>query len=411
MALNRSLHRIGGLFVMLLMLWLGTTGSLIQSQDLGAIFRQAPQSDPTQLSMAEGMYGQSNYNALQLRDIDAPALPADLDIRQAIGTVLLASHGPRSEGEADLNPVAWVELRMNAGAPIGQVMAGTTLHAFDAQSGEPVAAVPPIPFPQGARLPPSLRQNVKILHRFWNRGDVPGVYFEFLSGLVLWTLLVTGLVMYFRLLAARAKIGRSQIFWLTGGKWRGLHRAVSVVAAAFLACMAFSGTWIGFESSWSALHRPDVPAPGVRRNPIDFIIPLRDGEVQAMTATTLDVMHRLHPGMPIKVIRLRKFGTMKQGVVIVGGERTNQLVFDAEAGEPASLSEPSYPRSNFPFGVQVHEDIKHFHSGEMFGVTGRLMNLFAGLSLVFLDVSGLVVYLQMWNRRRAAGRGGLLWKS
>jgi uncharacterized iron-regulated membrane protein len=311
------------------------------------------------------------------------------------------------------------------GAPIGQVMMGTRLEAFDARTGEPVAAIPPAPIPQGARLPPSLRQKLKTLHRFWNRGDTPGVYFEFLTGLILATLLITGLVMYFRLLSARARLGRRQLFWLTGGMWRGLHRAVSLVAAVFLLCMAFSGTWIGFESSVNALRRSgggEAPviiagqprrtaADGARRrNPIDYIIPLRDAEVLDMTATTLDAMQRLHPGTPIKAIRLRIFGQMKQGVVISGGDKTDQLAFNADTGQPASLSEPSYPQVGFPFGVQVHENIKHFHSGAMFGIPTRLMNLFAGFSLIFLAISGLVVYFDMWFRRRTGGRGSLFWK-
>jgi uncharacterized iron-regulated membrane protein len=101
---------------------------------------------------------------------------------------------------------------------------------------------------------------------------------------------------------------------------------------------------------------------------------------------------------------------MKQGVVITGGEPTNQLVFNADTGQPVSLSEPTYPQSGFPFGVQVHENIKHFHSGALFGISARLMNLFAGLSLIFLSVSGLTVYFDMWVKRRRGGRSSLFWK-
>lgn len=396
--MNRIVHRIGAFFAVLLMLWLGTTGSTIQLLDLKTVLTHAPPTDPTAVSMAEGRYGPGNYAVIQLPDFSAATFPSGFDINQAVATVLQAAHA---------DSMAWVELRVVAGVPIGQVMQGTRLEAFNAQTGAPVTAVPPQPIPQGGRLPPSLRQTLKTLHRFWNRGDTPGVYFEFLAGLVLWTLLITGLVMYFRLLNARMKIGRRQWFWFTGGKWRGLHRAVSVVAAAFLLCMAFSGTWIGYESSMSALGRSPAAGGARQRNPI---IPLHDDEVQKMTATTLAAMQRLHPDTPIKAIRLRTFGQMKQGVVITGGDKADQLVFNAENGQLASLTEPSYPNSNFPFGVQVHENMKHFHSGEMFGVSGQLMNLFAGLSLIFLSISGLTVYFDMWLKRRKSGRSNLLWQ-
>jgi|GEM_PF-650669 len=424
-SLNRTIHRTLALFAALLTLWLGATGSTIQLLDFNAMATHAPASDPTALSMAEGMYGPATFPVIQVSDFSAPTLPEGFDIAQAIGVVLRAAHSSQNLGDGQLNPMAWVELRVVDGMPIGQVMLGTTLEAFNARSGAPVSAAPPALIPQGGRLPPSLRQKLKTLHRFWNRGDTPGVYFEFLSGLVLLTLLITGLVMYFRLLSARTRIGRRQWFWLTGGWWRGLHRAVAVLATVFLLCIAFTGTWIGFESTVNALRRsgdsggPPAAAPGRqtqpamgsarRRNPIDFIIPLRDAEVREMTATTLESMQRLHPGTPIRVFRLRVYGQMKQGVVITGGERTDQLVFNADTGQPATLSESSYPQSGFPFGVQVHEDIKHFHSGAMFGIPTRLMSLFAGLSLVFLSISGLVMYIDMWHKRRQGGRRSLIW--
>jgi uncharacterized iron-regulated membrane protein len=361
--------------------------------------------------------------------------------------------GPRGGGQGgpQFNPMAWAELRMIDGVPIGQVMMGTRLEAFNALTGQPVTPVPPVAIPQGRGLPPSLRQKLKTLHRFWNRSDTPGVYFEFLAGLILLLLLLTGLVMYFRLLGVRARQGRWSLLWLTGGGWwRGLHRVISVLAAAFILCQAFSGTWIGFESSAGPLRRalmgpaprpaagqqPPAGQPAVggqpaaggqpgqaaggpggvgggrgRRNPIDFIIPLRDAEVQDMTAVTLASMQELHPNELIKAIRLRIYGQVKQGVVISsGGDVTNQYVFNADTGAPDSLTEQGYPESNFPFGVQVHENIKHFHSGAMFGIPTRLMNLFAGFSLTFLSVSGLVMYFDMWRKRRKGGRNSLVWR-
>jgi uncharacterized iron-regulated membrane protein len=211
-------------------------------------------------------------------------------------------------------------------------------------------------------------------------------------------------------------------------------------------CIAFSGTWIGYESSWSHIGRPGfggAPAPAAGQQgqpqggagagdmgaagamgaggmgaggPRAPIIPLRDDEVRSMAATTMQSMQRLYPDAQIKAIRLRTYGQMKQGVVIIGGSKTligdnktNQLVFNAETGEPASLTEPSYPRGNFPMGVQMHENMKHFHSGEMFGITGQMMNLFAGLSLLFLSISGLVMYFDMWSKRKKIGRKSFLW--
>ena len=395
------------------MLWLAGTGSTIQVLDLTATLTHLSPADPTVLSMAEGMYGPGNFAVIQVRDFDSTTFPEGFNFRHAVEAVLQAASsratGPEQLGGAggtqQSNQISWLELRMVNGAPVGQIMVGPQLAAFDTRTREPVQPVPPIAIPQGGRLPPSLRQKFKTLHRFWNRGDTPGVYFEFVAGLILWMLLITGLVMYFQLLKARSRIGRRQLFWLSGGLWRGLHRTVSVVAATFLICMAFSGTWIGYESSFMALGRQISGRPA----PLT-VTQLQDADIRSMTAVTLEAMQRLRPGTPIKALRLRTYGQMKQGVVITGGDETDQIVFNADTGQTASLTEPSYPKSGFPFGVQVHENIKHFHSGEMFGLTGQFMNLFAGLSLLFLSVSGLTVYLDLWSSRRKAGRGAFIWR-
>jgi uncharacterized iron-regulated membrane protein len=363
-------------------------------------------------------------------------------------------------GDAPYNPLSWIELRMANGVPIGQAMVGARLVAFNALTGQPVTPIPPVSLPQGRALPPSLRQKLKTLHRFWDRSDTPGVYIEFLSGIFLWLMIISGLVMYFRLLGARARQGRTSLFWMKGGGgwWRSLHRVISVVAAVFLLWMSFTGTWIGFESSYGPFKRlfaakPVVlnptaaqaaavvlggqlqgqsgndgqqaqqpGQPGARpggaggprggggmRNALDFVLPLRDTEVRQMTAVTLNSMRQMYPALPIKVIRLRTFGQTKQGVIISGGDQTNQFVFNADSGQPASLNEQGYPMANFPFGTQVHEDIKHLHSGAYFGIPARMMNLFAGFCLTFLSVSGLVMYFDMWRKRRMSGRKGLFW--
>ena len=95
--------------------------------------------------------------------------------------------------------------------------------------------------------------------------------------------------------------------------------------------------------------------------------------------------------------------------MVTGAGGTRQILFNTENGRVANLEEPGYPASGFPFGTQTHEDIKHFHSGDMFGWSTRLMNLVAGLSMIYLSISGIVMYVDMWLKRRKAGRKGLAW--
>ena len=132
-------------------------------------------------------------------------------------------------------------------------------------------------------------------------------------------------------------------------------------------------------------------------------------EVLPMLNATVAAMARTEPGVRIKAIRLRLYGGFKQGVVVTDEKVTRQIVFDTTTGKSLDLNTPGYPEAGFPFGREGHEWVKHFHSGYLFGTSGRVMNLFAGLSLVFLSVSGLAMYWQMWRKRRAGGRNAILW--
>lgn len=389
----RSFHRILAIITVLVMLYLGVTGTLMQILDLHALYTHAPENDPTMLSINEGRYGNGDIQVITDADLTARPLPAGLDYGRAFDVVLRSMHAA-APGAAP----RFVELRQVEGRTVGQVRLGKDVKAFDAQTGAPASSVSVKPL----RLPHSFREDLKELHRFWSRRDVPGVWYELGCGIVLWAMIITGLTMYFQLLAARMKIGRKQLFWFSGGWWKGLHRVISVAASVFLILIAFTGTWLGVESVWHSLVFKPGPGP-------DVSSPLSDDEVRRMSGATLADFRRLEPQTPIKVLRVRVYGGMKQGGIVTGGAETRQVLFDTATGKVATLTEPGYPASGFPLGTQTHEDIKHLHSGFMFGLPTRLMNLAAGLSLIYLCISGIVMYVDLWARRTKAGRKGLVW--
>lgn len=389
----RTLHRTLAILAALLMLYLGGTGTLIQSIDLVTLISQAPDSDPVMQSINEGRYGNGDFPAIAERDLTAATLPAGTDFGRTFATLLAATHGA-VPGSAP----RFAEVRMLGDRMVGQVKVGKEVMAFDAATGAPVAIQQP---PRFAPLPYSLRQYTKELHRFWTMKDKPGVYFELLSGIVLWVLIISGLWMYFKLLKARSRTGRKEVFWMGGGMWRSLHRIVSLGAAVFLVAIAFSGTFLGFESVWHTFVKIDFEA--------DATTPMTDDQVRSIAAAGLAAFRKAEPDTPIKVIRARIYGGMKQGMIVTGGASTRQIVYDTDHGTVATLYEPGYPVSGFPFGTQVHEDIKHFHSGDLFGLPARFMNLLGGLALVYLSVSGVVMYAQLWRRRRSNGKSSLLW--
>ena len=393
----RALHRICALFAFGIMFYLGVTGTLIQSFDVHAVMTHAPATDPVMQAIREDEFGPGDFQVISARDYGAPALPRNLDYPQALTTVLRAAH-QQSPGVAP----RFVELRMLDGSIVGQVRLGDRIVAFDARTGAPVAPTEST-FARFEPTAPSTRNYIRNLHRFWFNHDVPGVWVELICGIVLWLLIISAVVMYVRLLRVRAKLRKRQLFWRAGGWWRTLHRWVSVVAVAFIMMVAASGTWIAFESVWHH-YAWTGPQKGEASSP------LSDDEVLGMTHATLAAMRQSDPHSPIEVLRLRVYLHMKQGVVITGDDEPRQLVFDTDTGQDVGISQFGNSRmSGFPLGLGVHEAVKHFHSGKIFGLTTMWMDLLTGLSLIFFSISGLVMYLQLWLQRRKAGRGALIW--
>jgi uncharacterized iron-regulated membrane protein len=63
-----------------------------------------------------------------------------------------------------------------------------------------------------------------------------------------------------------------------------------------------------------------------------------------------------------------------------------------------------------PLQWNVHEVAKRLHRGDYFGLTGRWMDLLTGLAILFLTISGMVMYLQLYRVRRKRGQRQLFWK-
>jgi len=145
---------------------------------------------------------------------------------------------------------------------------------------------------------------------------------------------------------------------------------------------------------------------GYRQSPLT---PLKDAEIPWMMQVTLSSVREKTNNAPIRVIRLRNYSYYPQGVVITGGDDTRQLVFNAATGRPMSETEPGYPPVGFPFGWVAHQTAKSVHRGDFFGLPGRLMDIFAGLSLLYLCINGIALYVELWWERRKDGKWNPFW--
>jgi PepSY-associated TM region len=201
---------------------------------------------------------------------------------------------------------------------------------------------------------------------------------------------------------------------------RRLHRWLSIIAAAFILFVSVSGMIMAIDSIWTtsymASHGLSAPGPGgtppaglLTMFADDGIV--ADGELKPMLDTTLNAVHSGNASaLPVRVIRLRTYGGMPQGVVISGDAVAEQQVFNARTGSVARLYEPGYPKTPMPLQWHVHETWKRLHRGDFFGLTGRWMDLLTGLSILFLSLSGIFMYLQLRAVRVGRGRREVFWK-
>jgi uncharacterized iron-regulated membrane protein len=300
--------------------------------------------------------------------------------------------------------MSFVELRMADGKPVGQVGSSGRVLRFDALTGAMLVGPESAP---SIKLPPqgnqgAVRNQVKGFHRLSLLGNYGQLFFV-LVALTMSAMVITGLILYFQLLRARARMRRPGLYWSAGGWWRNLHRAVAISASLFLAVVVFSGTIEAINSGGTASYRitHNGQRPGLTA---DASSPLRDSELSPMLHTTLTAYRAASADAPIKILRLRVFAGMPQGIVVRGGDDVHQFSFNAVTGKRARYQGPGYPVTGMTFGWDWDQIFKKIHRGDAFGLTGRWVSLLTGLSLLFLSASGAVLYFDPWSRRRKAGR-------
>jgi uncharacterized iron-regulated membrane protein len=395
----RTVHRLVAAFTVLFGFYISSTGILIQLLDLHAVLGRAPADDPTMQAIRVGHDGPPNYQVIREPDYSAESLPADFDFAATLSALF---QGARAQlGGA---PISFLEVRMMDGKPIGQLASHGLVYRFDA-AGALLGAPAPLQLPPLST--PSFRNTVKDVHRM--RVFSPAaIAVDVLAGLALSVLLFTGLVLYFRLLSARIRIRRRWPFWVAGGWWRSLHRMVAVIAATLLVVVALSGMVLGLSSVGVAINQAvHHGRPGLT---VDASSPLQQAELPAMLRTTLAAYRAIAPDTPIKVLRLRYFAGMPQGVIVAGAADTQQLVFNALNGRSVGEAEQGYPDTGMPFGWQLDQIAKQIHRGDFIGLSGRWLDLLAGLSLLYLSLSGAIMYFELWSRRRRTGRPALFWR-
>ena len=172
---------------------------------------------------------------------------------------------------------------------------------------------------------------------------------------------------------------------------RQIHRWVSLVAAPFLMIVATTGVILQVQRLTGEDEDRDRGAPTGLAMPLNAYAP--------MLAKTLEVAHARAPNRPIASIELQLAGDEPNGVVTFPGEPGRQITVDLRDGKLLKDEEH-----------EAESLILRIHSGEILGEPGVVLGVFWGSALVLLSITGLIVYLELYRRRRkASGKNGLFW--
>jgi uncharacterized iron-regulated membrane protein len=410
----KVVHRITGIIIMIVLIYLSVTGLMMQGIDLGQImFRHVDPVDPDIVSMVARQGGE--FRVLSADDKTAQALPASLDANAAIQNAVKSMRA--SLGAA---PLRYVEVRMFNGKLVGNVQTAQLNATFDGETGALLNMSPVTPLPEVTSID-RLRYRIKEFHRMTIYGNW-ALWINIVAGLSLFLMIVTGVSLYLRMWSERRKQGLSGLIWVGGeGKkedWkRAMHRGVGLTIALFLLVVAFSGEWLAYESLVFGYHiqhamqqrmarmsangtgqnspRPDR-AVGNRVSEPQL---LKDAEIPALLGVTLNSAR--HAGAEqVKAIRIRAFGNVQQGVVISGdGDNTQQLSFNATTGQPVS-GDPQAGQPGFPWGWDAHQLGKAIHRGSYFGTWARFVDFIVGLGLLYLCINGLALYIDFRRLRK-----------
>ncbi len=172
---------------------------------------------------------------------------------------------------------------------------------------------------------------------------------------------------------------------------RQIHRWISLIAGLFLLIVATTGVILQVQRLTREDEDRDRAVPKVLAMPAEAYAP--------MLAKTLEAVRAREPKRPITSIELQLAGDQPHGVVTFPGDPGRQITVD--------------PRNGKVLKDEAHEAeslILRIHSGEILGEPGVVLGVFWGSALVVLSITGFIVYLELYRRRRkASGKSGLFW--
>jgi uncharacterized iron-regulated membrane protein len=173
---------------------------------------------------------------------------------------------------------------------------------------------------------------------------------------------------------------------------RKIHRWISFPFILFLFLVTATGVVLQYQEL-GELGEAERPKPTASALPQDAeLLALVEKAVAAARAAKADF-----PAQRLDLDFSRGDGIARFGVSPRGGP---SIEVNLKSGETKVGMQPK---------PNLHVQMIQLHTGKMFGPVGLIIMGVVSLIFLVLTVTGFIVYFNMWQRRRAAGKRGLFW--
>jgi uncharacterized iron-regulated membrane protein len=174
---------------------------------------------------------------------------------------------------------------------------------------------------------------------------------------------------------------------------RNFHRWFSFPLILFLFLVSATGVVLQFQET-GEIFEGERPKPTVSALP-------SDAEMVIQVQKALTAARSVKADFPAQRIEFdysRGGAKAKIGITPRGGPA---IEVDMKTGAATLVAAPK---------PNLHTTMIQLHTGKRFGPLGLIIIMLSSIAFLVLTITGFFVYLDMWKRRRGAGKTGLFWK-
>ncbi|PWN67128.1 PepSY-associated TM helix domain-containing protein [Chryseobacterium oncorhynchi] len=241
------------------------------------------------------------------------------------------------------------------------------------------------------------------LHRRLLLGEKIGKTITGYSTLVFAIILLSGLVIWYPRKMSKAML-KGMFFIKTSANWKRInydaHNVLGFYAIIPLLFISYSALIWNFESMDQWIKNTlngNIPTEKKAKSKI----PTEESDI---SVNILDMIgNKVEKGLINKESALVNFPRTEEGTYyteLTLGKKQYQnenYNFDQYSGE--ILKHQFYKDKNIGYGTALRERNYDLHTGSLFGITGRIIYLFAGIIAASLPITGFIIYLNKKKKK------------